>query len=74
MSTVSHQAGVVREEREEEVPALLGVLHSHQVGLKLVPGYLGLPPPSPGYVTLRSLQTDDSEASPAQLLPEISQT
>ena len=74
MSTVSHQAGVVREEREKEVPALLGVLHSHQVGLKLVPGYLGLPPPSPGYVTLGSLQTDHSVTSPAQFLSQIAQT
>ena len=73
MSAVSHQAGVAREEREEEVPALLGVLHPHQVGLKLVPGYLGLPPPCPGYVTLGSLQADHFKTSPAQLLSQIAQ-
>ena len=68
MLVVSHQTGFLREEREEEVPTVLGVLHCHQEGLKLVSGYLGLPPLCPGYVTLGSLQTNDFKTSPAQLL------
>ena len=63
----------MREEREEEVPTLLAVLNSHQVGLELVSGDPLLPPPCPGYVTLRGLQTDDFKTSPAQFLSEVAQ-
>ena len=59
--------------REKEVPALLAVLHSHQVGLKLVSGNLGLSLLRPGYVTLGSLQANHFEASAAEFLSEISQ-
>ena len=70
----TNQAAVLREERAEEVPTLRCVLHPHQMSLKLVPGYLALPPLSPGYVTLGSLQSDHFKTSPGELLPQIAQS
>ena len=63
----------MREEREKLISALLAVLHSHQVSLELVAGDPLLPPRSPGYVTLRRLQTNDFKTSPAQFLSEVAQ-
>ena len=67
-SLFSHQTGVDGDESCEEVPTLLAVLHHHLVGLELVAGYPGLPPPGPGYVTPRGLQSDHLKASPGELL------
>ena len=68
-----HQAGVWRSEREERLPAGLTVLHHQLVSLKLVPAHLLPPSLSPGHVTVGSLQTNNTEPPPTELLSKVSQ-
>ena len=73
LAHLPHQAGVWRSEREERLPAGLTVLHHQLVSLKLVPAHLLPPSLGPGHVGVGSLQTNNSEPPPRELLAQVSQ-